>query len=61
MDSRLGIGEPLAFDALKEFGGTRGVINAELDAVAVAEIELGEIAVQVSLADRMVGSVDPAL
>ncbi len=61
MDSRLVISEPLAFNAFEDFCGAHGVVNAELDAVAVPEIEFPEIAAQMSLADGMIGSVDPAL
>ncbi len=59
--NRLIIGEPLAFDALEDFCGAHGVVNAEFDPVAVSEIEFCEIAAQMRFADRMIGSVDPPL
>lgn len=46
--SRL-IGEPLAFDAFKSFVGACNVVEAELDAVIIAEIELRNIPLQVRL------------
>ena len=49
--TRLVIGQPLAFDALKRFGGALVILDAELRAVAVAEIELFQVAVQMRLAD----------
>lgn len=61
MARRLIIGEPLAFNALENFCRAHGVVNAELDPVAVTEIEFREISVQMRLTDGMIGSVDPAL
>ena len=58
---RLVIGEPLAFDAEQSAGGASSIINAKLDAIAIAEIELGEIAVQMPLVTMLVDASHPAL
>jgi hypothetical protein len=55
------IGEALAFRAQNRFGGTFRVLDADLRTAVVSEIELGEIAVQMSLADRVINAVDAAL
>src|SRR3954471_18202723 len=55
------IGEPLSNDAAQHAAGAFYVINTERDALIVAEIELGEIPLQVLLADVMVDAVDTAL
>lgn len=44
--SRL-IGQPLAFHALQKVIGALYVIDAKRDAIVIAKVELGEIAVQV--------------
>ena len=44
------IGQPLALDAGQRDLGAIDVVKAERDAVVVAEVELGEVAVQVLLA-----------
>ena len=49
--TRLVIGQSLAFDALKHFGRALVILDAELGTIVVSKIELGEIAMQVRLAD----------
>jgi hypothetical protein len=44
------ISEALAACALDRTAGTLGIVNPELDTVRIAEIELGEIAVQMLFA-----------
>jgi hypothetical protein len=55
------VGQPLADDASDRALGARYVINAELCAVAVTEIKLGQIAMQMGFADVEVAAVNPAL
>jgi hypothetical protein len=43
------ISQPLAFDAEQRALDTSGVVHAQADAVAVAEIELGQMAMQMLL------------
>ena len=57
----LPIGEPLADDALNGARGTLYVIYAQPDAVAIAEIELRQIAVQMLLAAMLVDALHAAL
>jgi len=47
------VGQALSTDATKQFGDAHRVVDPERDAVRVAEIELGEVAVKVSLADAV--------
>ena len=54
------IGEPLALDALKGDLGTAHVINSKTLAIAIAEIELCQIAVQMGFADVVINADDPA-
>jgi hypothetical protein len=54
------IGEPLAnYPAQRQFSPL-GIIHAERNSVIVPEIELGEVAMQVFLADMLIDAVDPA-
>ena len=48
------IGEPLADDTANRAIGAQLVINAERDAVAVPEIELGKIPMQVALVAALI-------
>src|ERR1051325_10164381 len=57
----LSIGEPLAGCATDPQPGPLDVIEAELDAMRIAEIKLGQIAVQVRGRDMMVGADHAAL
>src|SRR6266508_2411643 len=59
--TRRSIGEALADDAPDGALGALYVIYAKSDAVAIAEIELGEIAVQVFLAAMLVHAFHAAL
>ena len=43
------IGQPLANNPPEDFVGTRSIVNSELDAVAIPEIELGHVAMQMLL------------
>ena len=43
------IGETFAFDALQGEIGPRHVVNAELDAIGIAEVELAQIPLQMGL------------
>jgi hypothetical protein len=54
------IGEPLSDNTLDDLVGTRRIVNAKRNPLVVAEIELGEIAVQVLLADMVIGADDAA-
>jgi hypothetical protein len=53
------IGEPLAFHAF-EGGGARGVVNANGDALIVAELKFREIAVQVLLGAMLIDALHAA-
>jgi hypothetical protein len=55
------IGQPLADNPAKGALRPLYVIDAELNPIAVAEIEFGEVAVQMGLADVKIAAVDPAL
>lgn len=55
------IGQPLALGADDGEIGALGVVNAKLDAVAVPEIELTEIPLQVGFGDVLINAVDAAL
>ena len=55
------VGEPLTYHTLQRFVGALGIFNSERRAVAVTEIELGEIAVQVLLAAPLIDALHPAL
>ena len=55
------IGEPLANDTLEHRIGAVRVVVAEGDTVAVAEIELCQIALQMLLAAMLVDATHPAL
>src|SRR6516162_7656554 len=54
------VGQPLTLDALDRAISTSGIVNTKSDSVAIAEIELGEVAVKVRLADVEITPVDPA-
>lgn len=55
------IGQPLAYRATDRAIGALAVVNPELGAVAVAEIELCQIAVQVLLGAMLVDALHAAL
>jgi hypothetical protein len=55
------LSEPLADYAANCAIGALYIVDAERDPVAVAEIEFGEIAVKVFLADVLIDAVDSAL
>ncbi len=55
------IGEPLADDTHKGALGTLHVIYAKPNAVAIAEIEFAQIAVQMALAAMLVNALHAAL
>ena len=55
------IGEALPLDALEDDIGALIIVNAKPDAFVVSEIELGEIALQVLLADVLIDTDDAAL
>jgi hypothetical protein len=57
----LSISQPLAFDALDRFCSAHSVIHAKRDAVRIAEIELGEIAVTVLLFAMLIDALHAAL
>ena len=59
--TRLVIGEALASDALDRTAGALGILDAKARAVVVAEVELGKVAMQVSLADAVIDASDAAL
>jgi hypothetical protein len=54
------IGEPLALDATQDIAGTTGIVHAQGDPVVVSEIELGEVAMQMFLANVLVDAIDAA-
>jgi hypothetical protein len=58
---RPSIGEALAFDAYSQSSGAAFVINTQLGTVRIAEIEFRQIALQVLLADMVIGASDAAL
>ena len=51
---RLLVGEPLAHGARYRFHRALGIVRAECGAVAIAEVELRQIAVQVMLSAMLV-------
>jgi hypothetical protein len=55
------IGQSLAARTLDRASGALGIVNSELDAVRVAEIELSEVAVKVSLAAMLIDARHTAL
>jgi len=55
------IGQAFAADPLRHLGHALIVIDAERRTFVVAEIKLGEVAVQMRLGNVMVGADDPAL
>src|SRR5689334_13996249 len=57
----LPVGQPLPNDALQRLLGARHVIHTPRDAVAIAEIELREIAMQVLLFAVLVDALHAAL
>ena len=58
---RLVICQSLANDALKRFGRAHFVIDAKSRALVISEIELGQIALEMLLADVMECPVNAAL
>ena len=54
------IGQPLADHAREQPVGTIGIIAAGGDAVGVAEIELGEVAVKVLFGAPLIDAAHPA-
>src|SRR5437879_13446710 len=55
------IGQPLADHAAQKVVGALGIIYAKGDAIAEAEVKLGYIALQVLLADAVIGADQSAL
>jgi hypothetical protein len=55
------ISKPFADAAAQCPIGTLKIIDSERDAIGIPEIELGEIAMQVLLADVLIDAIDPAL
>lgn len=55
------IGQALSFDPLKGFCCALCVVYAKRGALVVTEIELGEVAAQMLLADMVIDAIDPAL
>src|SRR5438552_17245945 len=55
------IGEPLANYAAQQIGRALRIVDAKGDAIAEAEIELGNVALQVFLADVVIGADQSAL
>src|SRR6516162_1517491 len=55
------VGEPLADYAAQRPVRALLIVNAETDSVAVAEIEFGEIAMKVLLADVLIDAINSAL
>jgi len=55
------VGQPLAFGADDGEVGALPVVNAQFDPVRVAEIELGQVAVQMGFRHLEVDAVDAAL
>jgi hypothetical protein len=49
--TRLSIGQPFAFDTFERALGAFDILDAKARAIVVAEIEFGEIAMQMLLAD----------
>ena len=55
------IGQPLPLGALDSQVVASDIVDAQLDAVGVAEVELGQVAVQMGFADVEVAAIDAAL
>ena len=55
------IGQPLADDAFEDLVGTLDVVDSERDSLIVAEVEFGEVTVQMFLAHVLINTVDAAL
>jgi hypothetical protein len=55
------IGEPLADNPAQCLVGAFGVVYAERDSAVVSKIKLGEVTMQVFLADMLVNAIDAAL
>jgi hypothetical protein len=51
LPSRLSIGQPLTGCSTNRQARALGIVEAELHAMRIAEIEFGEVAVQMRLAD----------
>jgi hypothetical protein len=58
---RLSVCEPLASDTDDGLTGALGVVSAECCALVMSEIELAEVALQVSSADVVIGASDSSL
>lgn len=54
-------GEALSLYAAEREEGAGRIVVTELDAVGIAEIEFGEIAVKVRCGDVLIGAIDAAL
>ena len=61
LSARRRIGEAFAYDPFHGPRGTLNVVYAKPDAIAIAEIELREIAVQMLLAAMLVDALHAAL
>ena len=55
------IGEALAFDATGDVGDTFGVVPAECRAAIIAEVKLGNVAVQMGLTAMLIDTLHAAL
>ena len=55
------IGQTLALDAIQGFGCPLLIVNAEPDAVVVAEVELRQVAVQVLFLAVLIDAAHPSL
>jgi len=58
---RLPVHQPLAFDAADRRNGAVGIADAKRNAVIVAEIELGKVAVQMLLGTVLIDATHAAL
>jgi hypothetical protein len=58
---RLAIKQPLTFGAAQQGGSALRIVNPELGAIAIPEIEFSEVPMQMGLRNVMIGTVNPAL
>jgi hypothetical protein len=61
LDTSPPIGQAFATRSFDRAAGALGVVNPELDAVRISEIELGEVAMQMLFADVLIDAVDTSL
>src|SRR5580704_16187737 len=55
------IGEPLALGALDRIDGALHVVDSEADAIGIAEVEFGEVAMQMTAGAMLVNAGHAAL